>query len=179
MRHKTGSALVHVMACCLFSAKPLPKIMVTYGQENFSEIWMKIHNFSFMIMQLKMLSVKWWAIFSWGRWINGWFVTYLPMILIPCLCQGPLLWCPGINTMPIFCGFLTHWGENNVNIICLVYDIFKHISLTHWYWDKMSSIFQKTFSNAFSWMEMYKIRLRFHWILFPRVQLTLFQHWFR
>ena len=36
-----------------------------------------------------------------------------------------------------------------------------------------------TFSNAFSWMKLYKFRLTFHWSLFPRVQSTIFQHWFR
>ena len=29
-------------------------------------------------------------------------------------------------------------------------------------------LFQTTFSNAFSWMKMYKFRLRFHWNLFPK-----------
>ena len=43
----------------------------------------------------------------------------------------------------------------------------------------MATIFQKTFSNAFSWMKMCKSRLWFHWSWFPRVQLTMFQHWFR
>ena len=52
-------------------------------------------------------------------------------------------------------------------------------SLTHWGRDKMAAIFQTTFSNAFSWMKMFEFRLRFHWSLFPRVQLTIFQHWFR
>ena len=28
--------------------------------------------------------------------------------------------------------------------------------------------FQTTFSNAFSWMKMYKFRLRFHWSFFPK-----------
>ena len=28
-------------------------------------------------------------------------------------------------------------------------------------------------------MKMYEFRLRFHWSLFLRVQLTIFQHWFR
>ena len=51
--------------------------------------------------------------------------------------------------------------------------------LTHWGRDKMAAIFQTTFSNAFSSMKMYTFRLRFHWSLFPRVQLTIFQHWFR
>ena len=33
---------------------------------------------------------------------------------------------------------------------------------------------QTTFSNAFSWMKIFEFRLRFHWILFPGVQLTIF-----
>ena len=52
-------------------------------------------------------------------------------------------------------------------------------TLTHWGRDKMAAIFQTTFLNAFSWMKMFKFRLRFHWSLFPRVQLRIFQHWFR
>ena len=53
------------------------------------------------------------------------------------------------------------------------------ILLTHWGRDKMAAIFRTTFSNAFSWMKIYEFRLRFHWNLFLRVQLTIFQHWFR
>ena len=51
--------------------------------------------------------------------------------------------------------------------------------LTHWGRDKIAAIFQTTFSNAFSWIKMYEFRLRFHWSLLLRVQLTIFQHWFR
>ena len=51
--------------------------------------------------------------------------------------------------------------------------------LTHWGRDKMAVIFQTTFSNGFSWMKMYEFRLTFHWSLFLRVQLTIFQYWFR
>ena len=43
----------------------------------------------------------------------------------------------------------------------------------------MACIFQMTFSNTFSWMKMYQFRLRFPRILLPRVQFTIFQHWFR
>ena len=43
----------------------------------------------------------------------------------------------------------------------------------------MADIFQTTFSNAFSWMKMYKFGLRFQWNFLPRVQLTIFRHWFR
>ena len=40
---------------------------------------------------------------------------------------------------------------------------------THWSREKMAAIFETTFSNAFSWMKMYKFRLRSHLSLFPRV----------
>ena len=52
-------------------------------------------------------------------------------------------------------------------------------TLTHWGRDKMAAVSQTTFSNAFSWMKMIEFRLRFYWSLFPRVQLIIFQHWFR
>ena len=51
--------------------------------------------------------------------------------------------------------------------------------LNHWGRDKIDAISQTTFSNAFSWMKMFELRLKFHWSLFLRVQLTIFQHWFR
>ena len=51
-------------------------------------------------------------------------------------------------------------------------------ALTHWGWDKMAAIFQMTFLNTFSWMKMYDFWSRFHWNLFLRVKLTIFQHWF-
>ena len=51
--------------------------------------------------------------------------------------------------------------------------------LTYWGRDEMNNILQATFSNVYSSMKMFEFRLRFHWSLFPRVQLTIFQHWFR
>ena len=51
--------------------------------------------------------------------------------------------------------------------------------LTHWDRDKMYAISQTTFSSVFSWMGIFWFRLKFHWSLFPRAQLTIFQHWFR
>ena len=44
---------------------------------------------------------------------------------------------------------------------------------------QMAAIFQTAFSNAVSWMKMYKCRLWFHWSLFLRVLSTISQHWFR
>ena len=48
----------------------------------------------------------------------------------------------------------------------------------HWGRDKMAAIILTTFSNAFlEWK--YNFRLRSHWNLLLRVQLTIFQHWFK
>ena len=38
---------------------------------------------------------------------------------------------------------------------------------------QMDAISQTTFSNAFSWMKMFEFRLKIHWSLFPRVELTI------
>ena len=55
-----GSALVLIMACCLFSAKPLSMLLPIGPLEtNLSEISIKILNFSFMKMHPKISSAKW------------------------------------------------------------------------------------------------------------------------
>ena len=51
--------------------------------------------------------------------------------------------------------------------------------LTHRGRDKMAAVFQTALSNVYLWMKMYGLRLRFHWNLFLRFVLILFQHWFR
>ena len=51
--------------------------------------------------------------------------------------------------------------------------------LTHWDRDKMADIFQTIFSNVFSSIKMFEFRLRFHWNLFLRFELTISQHGFR
>ena len=63
---------------------------------------------------------------------------------------------------------------------CWLYHITQYfIELTHWGRDEMGNISQMTFSNIFSSIKMFKFQLTFHWSLFLRVQLTIFQHWFR
>ena len=51
--------------------------------------------------------------------------------------------------------------------------------LSHWGRDKMAAILQMTFSNTLFWMKTFEFRLKFHWSLFLRVQLTISQHRFR
>ena len=53
-------------------------------------------------------------------------------------------------------------------------------ALTHWGRDEMNNISQTTFLKvSVSSMKMFEFRLKFHWNLFPRVQLTIVQHWSR
>ena len=42
--------------------------------------------------------------------------------------------------------------------------------------DIMADNFLPTILNAFSWIKIYEFRLRFHWSLLWRLQLTIFQH---
>ena len=72
------------------------------------------------------------------------------------------------------------WWEQTVGVVQIPHvRLCWMLTLTHWDRDKMAAIFQTTFLNAFSWIKMNKFRFRFHWRLFPRVQLTIFQHWCR
>ena len=52
------------------------------------------------------------------------------------------------------------------------------VALTHWGRDKMAATSQTSFSNGFSSMKMFEFPLIFHWSLFLRVQLTIYQCWF-
>ena len=51
--------------------------------------------------------------------------------------------------------------------------------LVQWGRDKMAEILQTTFSNALPWIKIYVLWLIFHWSLFLRFQLIIFQNWFR
>ena len=75
------------------------------------------------------------------------------------------------------CLYLNQWWLTIYEI--LWYSSNGNAYLTHWGREKMDAISQTTFSNAFSWMKMLEYRLKFHWSLFLRVQLTISQHWFR
>ena len=62
IRQWTGSALVQIMARRLFGAKPLNQCWVNINwtlRKNFSDIFIKIQNFLFTKMHLKISSAKW------------------------------------------------------------------------------------------------------------------------
>ena len=96
--------------------------------------------------------------------------------------MDPALWTPKQDQR---CSIITeekkafHWNTTwiwmlGTNLCVLLGSRKTNCILTPWGQDKMAAICQTTFSYVFSWMKMYKIRLRFHWSLFP-----IFQHWFR
>ena len=60
MRQWIRSALVRIMACLLFGAKQLSEPVLGYWtlRKNFSEVLIKIQNFSFTKMHLKISSEK-------------------------------------------------------------------------------------------------------------------------
>ena len=65
-------------------------------------------------------------------------------------------------------GYRVQAARKHINCMILTY-ICIILALTHWGLDKWL---------LFSWMKMYEFRLKFHWSLFLRVQLTITQHWF-
>ena len=91
------------------------------------------------------------------------------------------LWCDG----PVCCTnndeiYTVEWQQRNNWLINYLHrKWWSRLCLTHWGRDKMAAISQTTLSIAFSLMKMVEFSLKFHWSLFIRVQLTIFQHWFR
>ena len=126
----------------------------------FNEILIETQTFHFMKTLFKMSSAKW-----------------RPFCLVPNVLT--LLIYRRQNNKKIS-WYINISHNNHVRVFVSWQAAFAVTSeLTHWGRDKMAAIFQTTFSNAFSWIKMFEFRLNFHWNLFPRVQLTIFQQWFR
>ena len=92
---------------------------------------------------------------------------------------------PGINTWKHQWNFLKFEQWIILMIPCagacpwVIVLFVQHIdSSIHWGRDKIADISQ-TFSNAFSWMKIYEFRLKFHWSLFPNVQLIILMIYWR
>ena len=120
---------------------------------NFSEILIEVRTSSVREMHLKLSSAKMAAILSRGWWIKACRHIYVP---VKWNIFGPF------NAIGWF-----------------GYGLLSIVLLTHWGRDKMVAISQTTLSNPFSWTKIFEFRLKFHWSLFLRFQLTIFQHWFR
>ena len=99
--------------------------------------------------------------------------TLIPLIITVYIGKLTLVIKPQLHTIST-----TNSSPSNLSghIVCLGKQVItKQAPLTHWGQDKMATIFQ-TFSNAFSWMKIYEFCIRFHWSLFLRFKLIIFQH---
>ena len=124
---------------------------------NFSEILIGIQTFSFTKTHLKMSSAKWRA------------------------------FCLGLNVLTKSTSKLGHGSLIASHRFTCMKPLI-HTPTPSLTWSisvrtlrprQMAAGFQTTFSNRFRWMKMYEFRLKFHWSLFLRVQLTIFHDWFR
>ena len=100
-------------------------------------------------------------------WKNSWKLLCFPQ-MTPWIdnrgSQSPPVWKSWIEQ---HCWYSTYWATGDI----------RWFSWTHWGRYKMAAISQMTFWNVFSWMKMYEFRLRFHWNLLLRFELTIYQHW--
>ena len=96
------------------------------------------------------------------------------VIAIPCQING--MWFDGTvsNVMHLLSNWDIYGWDHVGQLVPALLN-----PLTHWGRDKLDAIFYTTFSNGFSWMKMCEFRLEFHWSLFLRFQLIIFQHWLR
>ena len=155
---------------------------------NFSEILIEIDRLSFKKMHLKMSSAKL-RPFCLGlnvlRCVSDGY-TRLHHLPAP-EAKGTFVMWGGSkrwklsNNLQLLTTDLAVWGTLSFKSVHATTGSGRYTCpvLTHWGRDKMDAISQTTFSSAFSWMKMHEFRLRFHWSLFLRFKLTIFQHWFR
>ena len=123
------------------------------------------------------------------KWISHWSTLTRWSICKLSTRNGPWLWHVVWNNICSCDGWMLVYVIDTLHHIFVVVRLkclYRHIRpvtiysrLTHWGRDEMGNILQTTFSNVFSSMKMFEVRLRFHWSLFLGVQLTILQHWFR
>ena len=106
-----------------------------------------------------------WSSTHCGLFINTWHQAVRSVVIQEMACLSG-----GGNAAVTLTGNI--FPSNSYWIIC-------DSALTHWSRDQIDAITQTTFSSAFFWTKIFEFRLQCHWSLFLRVQLTIFQHWFR
>ena len=126
-------------------------LFIWHLETNFSENQIEIITFSFKRMRLKMSSGKW-RPFCLSLNAFNQALTTVSMSLMY---------------------FFMDWTRYFVTVISDTCSVITSRPR------QVDAISQTTFSNAFSSMKMLELRLKFHCSLFPTVQLTIFQQWFR
>ena len=150
---RSESTLVELIICQLSGTKPLTNEsdILSIGPRGkiIDEIWIKIDNFCIQ-------GNSFWNI-----------------------CKISPMWHLPASLQEMF--------ETSINKMCLKITYLKLLqhwvamceTINTWRQRQNGTISQRTFSNAFSWIKIYKFHFRLHWRLFLRFRLTIFQHWFR
>ena len=167
-------SLVPIMACHLAGTKPL-------SEPERKSHWAKKSHMMWKFLPGNLIGI--WQVTSWDL-SNGCQDSFVVQLCchnnLNCCGYDDYSWLAWFQWKPQVCLIMDviHL-VTAVNALCISNMEFVMSSLTHWGRDKMDAISQTTFSNAFCWMRMFEYRLKFHWSLFLRVQLTISQHWFR
>ena len=154
-------------------------LLIGPSGRNLSEIVIEILTFSFKKMRLKVPLAKW-RPFCLGLNVLtqvqvNWLAAIHIHLKIRVLRMSHSLGLLPDSIKPLPDPMLTYpqWGPLAKN------SFLGYVSSTHLPLDKMAAIWQTIFLDAFSWMKSFVFWLKFHLGLFPRVQLTITQHWFR
>ena len=168
-----GSALIQIMAWCLFGAKPLSKPMLGYCQfqllgTNLNEFLIKIQNFSFTKMHLNILSAKWRPFCPGGneltRYLTHNAITHQMQIVLLSVVSNPTDNWPGkaifFNNRDEYRDLIMH-----KNIHQNLLDAWQSINAwTHRGRDEMAAILRTALWNSYPWMKMviFWFWLKFH-----------------
>ena len=110
-----------------------------------------------------------------GLWEVGWWAPRLLASSAGSLADCARVTASGMRTLArVASRQVRHWGVQTVAPSYL-----NLVRLTRLLLNKIVAISQTIFSDAFSWMKSFVFWLKFHWSLFPSVQLIIAQHWFR
>ena len=139
--------------------KPLPETLLTYFQLDQQEQTAVRHenttqDFSFQRMHMKLSSAKCQPFCSDINVLNAKEIVYA---IYGFYCQ-PILSCVFHHTQSFPCDVIMY-------VTFVIFDLDKHL-LTHWGREKMATILQTIFSNAFSWIFNFEFWIKFLWNLF-------------
>ena len=114
--------------------------MVKWGQVNFTAV------------------IRWWAVTC----SLSHFQNNVPRLEIGCLHSSPGIW-----NLSRSCRNSNKIVQNNISVSLLHTSCTREHVLTHWGRDKMTTILQTTFWNAFYWRSRFVFWFKFHRILLP------------
>ena len=149
---------------------------------NFSEILIEIHKISIQENAFENIVCEMTAILSRPQCVKCWSCTCMNLVIN----SFTIILTPDGARSSTGLGLIGEWNIVVPKLLPLLKIMNMCSLLNHTYFNPLRPrqnghhFTEDTFKmNAFSWMKMFEIQLKFHWSLFLRVQLTIFQHWLR